>query len=285
MLREGKLEDREIDMVVHRQNRMPSMEIIAGGSIDDLQNSMQGIMNMINGGSRSKKRSVSIREARKILTEETLDGMVDHDKVADLAKERVEQSGIIFIDEIDKIAVHGESHGQDVSREGVQRDILPIVEGSNVNTKYGVIDTTHILFIAAGAFSVSSPSDLIPELQGRFPLRVELDSLNAEDFKRILKEPKNSLTKQYTYLLETEDVKLEFTEDAIDRMSFIAADVNNRIENIGARRLHTIMETLLEDISFEADEHAGETISIDSKYVDEKLTGIFQDQDLSKYIL
>ena len=285
MLREGKLEDREVDMVVNRHQQMPSMEIIAGGSIDDLQNSMQGIMNMINGGGRSKKRSVSIREARKILTEETLDGMVDHDKVADLAKERVEQSGIIFIDEIDKIAVHGESHGQDVSREGVQRDILPIVEGSNVNTKYGVIDTTHILFIAAGAFSVSSPSDLIPELQGRFPLRVELDSLHKDEFKRILTEPKNSLIKQYTALLETEGVKLDITEDAIDRMSFIAEDVNSRSENIGARRLHTIMEKVLDEIAFDADEHSGETITIDANYIDQKLDGIAKNEDLTRYIL
>ena len=285
MLREGKLEDREVDMVVNRHQQMPSMEIIAGGSIDDLQNSMQGIMNMINGGCRSKKRSVSIREARKILTEETLDGMVDHDKVADLAKERVEQSGIIFIDEIDKIAVHGESHGQDVSREGVQRDILPIVEGSNVNTKYGVIDTTHILFIAAGAFSVSSPSDLIPELQGRFPLRVELDSLHKDEFKRILTEPKNSLIKQYTALLETEGVKLDITEDAIDRMSFIAEDVNSRSENIGARRLHTIMEKVLDEIAFDADEHSGETITIDANYIDQKLDGIAKNEDLTRYIL
>lgn len=285
MLREGKLEDREVDMVVNRHQQMPSMEIIAGGSIDDLQNSMQGIMNMINGGSRSKKRSVTIREARKILTEETLDGMVDHDKVADLAKERVEQSGIIFIDEIDKIAVHGESHGQDVSREGVQRDILPIVEGSNVNTKYGVIDTTHILFIAAGAFSVSSPSDLIPELQGRFPLRVELDSLHKDEFKRILTEPKNSLIKQYTALLETEGVKLDITEDAIDRMSFIAEDVNSRSENIGARRLHTIMEKVLDEIAFDADEHSGETITIDANYIDQKLDGIAKNEDLTRYIL
>ena len=285
MLREGKLEDREIDMVVHRQNRMPSMEIIAGGSIDDLQNSMQGILNMMNGGGKSKKRSVTVKEARKILTEETLENMVDQDKVCDEAKRRVEQSGIIFIDEIDKIAVHGESHGQDVSREGVQRDILPIVEGSNVNTKWGVIDTTHILFIAAGAFSVSAPSDLIPELQGRFPLRVELESLHKEDFKRILQEPKNSLIMQYTSLLETEGVKLNISEDALDRMSFIAEDVNARAENIGARRLHTIMEKVLSDISFEADEHSGETITIDAAYVDSKLTDVVQSEDLSRYIL
>jgi ATP-dependent HslUV protease ATP-binding subunit HslU len=285
MLREGKLEDREIDMVVQRQNRMPSMEIIAGGSIDDLQNSMQGILNMMNGGGKSKKRSVTVKEARKILTEETLENMIDQDKVSDEAKRRVEQSGIIFIDEIDKIAVHGESHGQDVSREGVQRDILPIVEGSNVNTKWGVIDTTHILFIAAGAFSVSAPSDLIPELQGRFPLRVELESLYKEDFKRILQEPKNSLIMQYTSLLETEGVKLNISEDALDRMSFIAEDVNARAENIGARRLHTIMEKVLSDISFEADEHSGETITIDAAYVDSKLTDVVQSEDLSRYIL
>ena len=285
MLREGKLEDREIDMVVQRQNRMPSMEIIAGGSIDDLQNSMQGILNMMNGGGKGKKRSVTVKEARKILTEETLENMIDQDKVSDEAKRRVEQSGIIFIDEIDKIAVHGESHGQDVSREGVQRDILPIVEGSNVNTKWGVIDTTHILFIAAGAFSVSAPSDLIPELQGRFPLRVELESLHKEDFKRILQEPKNSLIMQYTSLLETEGVKLNISEDALDRMSFIAEDVNARAENIGARRLHTIMEKVLSDISFEADEHSGETITIDAAYVDSKLTDVVQSEDLSRYIL
>ena len=284
MLREGKLEDREIDMVVQRQNRMPSMEIIAGGSIDDLQNSMQGILNMMNGGGKSKKRSVTVKEARKILTEETLENMIDQDKVSDEAKRRVEQSGIIFIDEIDKIAVHGESHGQDVSREGVQRDILPIVEGSNVNTKWGVIDTTHILFIAAGACSVSAPSDLIPELQGRFPLRVELESLHKEDFKRILQEPKNSLIMQYTSLLETEGVKLNISEDALDRMSFIAEDVNARAENIGARRLHTIMEKVLSDISFEADEHSGETITIDAAYVDSKLTDVVQSEDLSRYI-
>jgi ATP-dependent HslUV protease ATP-binding subunit HslU len=285
MLREGKLEDREVDIVVSNNPGMPSMEIIAGGSIDDLQNSMQGLVNMMRGGGRSKKRSVTVKEARKILTEEVLDSMVDHDKVADEAKKRVEQSGIIFIDEIDKIAVHGESHGQDVSREGVQRDILPIVEGSNVNTKFGVVDTTHILFIAAGAFSVAAPSDLIPELQGRFPLRVELDSLHKEDFKRILKEPKNSLIMQYTSLLETEGVKLDITEDALDRMSVVAEEVNASAENIGARRLHTIMEKVLADINFEADEHKGETIKIDAAYVDSKLEGISQNQDLSRYIL
>jgi len=284
MLREGKLEEREVELSVPRSMNLPNVEIIAGGSMEDFQSGMQSIANMFSGG-RQKRRTVTISEARKIISEQTLDSMVDTDKVADAAKKRVEQSGIIFVDEIDKIAVRGESHGQDVSREGVQRDILPIVEGSNVNTKFGVINTTHILFIAAGAFSLAAPSDLIPELQGRFPLRVELDSLHKEDFKRILQEPKNSLIRQYTALLGTEGVKIDFTEDAIDRMSFIAEDVNSRSENIGARRLHTIMEKLLDEISFSADEHAGETIKIDSAYVDEKLHDIVSDQDLSRYIL
>ena len=265
MLREGKLEKREVELSVPRSMNLPNVEIIAGGSMEDFQSGMQSIANMFSGG-RQKRRTVTISEARKIISEQTLDSMVDTDKVADAAKQRVEQSGIIFIDEIDKIAVKGESHGQDVSREGVQRDILPIVEGSNVNTKFGVINTTHILFIAAGAFSLAAPSDLIPELQGRFPLRVELDSLHKEDFKRILQEPKNSLVRQYTALLGTEDV-------------------NSRSENIGARRLHTIMEKLLDEISFSADEHSGETVKIDSSYVDEKLRDIVSDQDLSRYIL
>ena len=284
MLREGKLEDREVEVTVSRQTGMSGMEIIAGGSLDDLQSSMQNLAGMLQGG-RRKRRTVYVKEARKILTQETLDSMVVNDKVIDRAKERVENSGIIFIDEIDKIAVHGESHGQDVSREGVQRDILPIVEGSNVSTKFGVINTTHILFIAAGAFSVASPSDLIPELQGRFPLRVELESLTKDDFKKILKEPKNSLIMQYKSLLATEDVNLEITEDAIDCMSVIAEDVNNKAENIGARRLHTVMEKVLDEINFSADEHSGETFKIDAEYVNNKLKDIAQSQDLSRYIL
>ena len=284
MLRDGKLEDREVEVTVSRQNGMSGMEIIAGGSLDDLQSSMQNLAGMLQGG-RRKRRTVSVKEARKILTQETLDNMVDNDKVIDRAKERVENSGIIFIDEIDKIAVHGESHGQDVSREGVQRDILPIVEGSNVSTKFGVVNTTHILFIAAGAFSVASPSDLIPELQGRFPLRVELESLTKEDFKKILKEPKNSLIMQYKSLLATENVNLEISEDAIDCMSAIAEDVNNKAENIGARRLHTVMEKVLDEINFSADEHSGETFKIDADYVNSKLKDIAQSQDLSRYIL
>ena len=288
MLREGKLEDRQVEVSQRRQARIPSFEIFAGGNMEEMESAMQGIAAMISGPSGGvKRRSVSVKEAREILMEDQLDRMTDPDKVADEAKNRVQQMGIVFIDEIDKIATGGGTSrsGQDVSREGVQRDILPIVEGSNVNTKFGVIDTTHILFIAAGAFNVSKPSDLIPELQGRFPLRVELDSLNAEDFKKILTEPKNALTKQYVSLLGTEGVTVNFTEAAVDRMSSLAADVNARVENIGARRLHTIMETLLEDLSFEADEHKGETIDITPEYVDERLKGVVQDQDLSKYIL
>lgn len=286
MLREGKLEEREVELTVHPQFQMPSMEIIAGGNMEDLESSMQSIAGMFSGGNKAKRRTVTIHEARKIISGEVLDTMIDRDKVASEAKKRVEQNGIIFIDEIDKIATkNGESRGQDVSREGVQRDILPIVEGSNVNTKYGVVDTSHILFIAAGAFSVSAPSDLIPELQGRFPLRVELDALKKDDFKKILTEPKNALTKQYVALLETEGVTVRFAEDAIERMSFLAEDVNAKSENIGARRLHTIMEKVLDDISFTADEHAGETIDIDAAYVDDKLKDIVTDGDMSRYIL
>lgn len=284
MLREGKLEDREVEVTIRRQPRGPSMEIIAGGSLDDLQSGMQDLQNILTGRSL-KKKAVTVKEARKILQAEILDSMIDSDKVADIAKERVEQSGIVFIDEIDKIASRNQNSSGQVSREGVQRDILPIVEGSKVNTKYGVVDTTHILFIAAGAFSMSAPSDLIPELQGRFPLRVELESLTKNEFKRILLEPKNALTKQYTALLATEGLNIEFSEDAIDRMSFLAEDVNSRSENIGARRLHTIMEKVLEDASFTADEHCGETLTIDAKFVDEKLRGVVTDVDLSRYIL
>jgi ATP-dependent HslUV protease ATP-binding subunit HslU len=285
MLRDGVLENREVEITVRKQTHMPSMEIIAGGNMDELQSGMQDLASLFSGG-RNKQKSVTIHEARKILTEETLDSMIDADKVAEEAKHRVEQSGIVFIDEIDKIAVRGgQSNGQDVSREGVQRDILPIVEGSNVNTRYGVIDTTHILFIAAGAFSVAAPSDLIPELQGRFPLRVELESLHKDDFRRILLEPRNALTKQYHALLETEGLTVLFTDDAIDRMSSLAEEVNGRSENIGARRLHTIIEKVLEDVSFTADEHAGETVTVDGSFVNDKLKGVVTDGDLSRYIL
>lgn len=284
MLREGKLEDRQVEVVVHHQPRF-GMEMLSGGNPADFEEGIAGLQEMFSGG-RVHKKTVSIREARQILMEETLDRITDSDKVADEAKRRVEQSGIIFIDEIDKIATKGgEGDRQAVSREGVQRDILPIVEGSNVNTKWGVVNTTHILFIGAGAFSVSAPSDLIPELQGRFPLRVELEALSKEDFRRILTEPKNALIKQYEALLGTEGVTLKFSDDAVDRMAFIAEDVNSHAENIGARRLHTIMETVLEDLSFSADEHKGETIVIDSAYVDERLKGVMQNQNLERYIL
>jgi len=285
MLREGKLEDRIVEVTVRSAPQMPDMGVISGGSMDDFAEGMSNLQQMLSGGG-TKKKSVTVHEARQILLEQNLDRITDNDKVSEEAKRRVEQSGIIFIDEIDKIAVRGgESNGQDVSREGVQRDILPIVEGSDVNTKWGVVNTTHILFIGAGAFSVASPSDLIPELQGRFPLRVELESLHKEDFKRILTEPKNALVKQYEALLATENVTVKFDEAAIDRMAFLAEDVNSRAENIGARRLHTIMETVLEDISFNADKHAGETITITRDYVDEKLKDVVQNQDLQRYIL
>ncbi|MCQ2241310.1 ATP-dependent protease ATPase subunit HslU [Treponema sp.] len=283
MLREGKLEDREVEVTVHKQANF-SMGMM-GGNPEDIQDSLNGLQDMLNGG-RNKKKTVTIREARNILMAQTLDRQTDNDKVADEAKNRVEQSGIIFIDEIDKIATRGGDGGRaEVSREGVQRDILPIVEGCDVNTKWGVVNTTHILFIGAGAFSVSAPSDLIPELQGRFPLRVELEALKKDDFKRILTEPKNALVKQYKALLGTEGVELEFAEEAIDRMSFIAEDVNSHQENIGARRLHTIMESVLEELSFDADKHSGEKITIDSDFVNKRLAGIVQNQNLERYIL
>lgn len=285
MLREGKLEDREVDIVVHYQPRFNSIDMFSSGNPADIQDSLNGLQEMFSGG-RNKHKTVTVREARQILMAQNLDRITDNDKVAEEAKKRVEQNGIIFIDEIDKIATRGgEGDRQAVSREGVQRDILPIVEGSDVNTKWGVINTTHILFIGAGAFSVSAPSDLIPELQGRFPLRVELEALTKSDFKRILTEPKNALIKQYKALLSTEGVTLEFTEDAIDRMAEVAEEVNSQSENIGARRLHTIMETILEELSFNADTKTGETVIIDKDYVNEKLKGIVQDQDLQRYIL
>ena len=282
MLREGKLEDRTVEITVHSA---PKVGMFGSGNMEDIEESISGLQEMLSGGS-VKRKTVTVREAREILLMQNLEKITDKDKVAEEAKRRVEQSGIIFIDEIDKIATRGGEGGRaEVSREGVQRDILPIVEGSNVNTKWGVINTTHILFIGAGAFSVSAPSDLIPELQGRFPLRVELEALKKEDFKRILTEPKNALVKQYEALLATEGVKLEFAEEAVDQMAFIAEDVNSHAENIGARRLHTIMETVLEDLSFSADTKCGQTVVIDKAYVDGKLHGVVQDQDLERYIL
>jgi len=283
MLREGKLEDKTVVINVSQNPQIPSFEMM-GGSMEDIESSLSGIASFF-GGSK-KKKEVSVKRAREILMADESEKLIDRDKVNDEARSRVEETGIIFIDEMDKIAVRGErGGGPDVSREGVQRDILPIVEGATVTTKWGPVNTEHILFIAAGAFNLAKPSDLIPELQGRFPLRVELDSLHKEDFLRILTEPKNALTKQYVELLATEGVELEFSAEAIDRIAALAADVNSRLENIGARRLHTIMEALLEELSFEAPDISPAKVPITVEYVDEKLKGIVKDQDLGRYIL
>jgi ATP-dependent HslUV protease ATP-binding subunit HslU len=283
MLHEGKLDDRPVELMVNQNPTFPPMEMM-GGSMEDLESSLSGIAGFFGGG--KKKKVVPVSRAMEILKAEEAEKLVDRDRVSDEARQRVEETGIIFIDEIDKIAVKGDrGGGHDVSREGVQRDILPIVEGATVNTKWGPVNTDHILFIAAGAFNVSKPSDLIPELQGRFPLRVELDSLGKDDFLRILTEPKNALIKQYTELLATEDVKLNFTSDSIEHLAALAAEVNSKLENIGARRLHTIMETLLEQLSFEASDIAPANIDITVDYVNEKLAEIVKDQDLGRYIL
>lgn len=283
-LAEGRFEDREVEITVHGKPAAQGVELLAGGNLEDLENTIQSLGSIFGG--KGKKRKVPIRRAREILTEEETERSVDQEQVVEIAKERVEQMGIIFIDEIDKVAGNRGGHsGPDVSREGVQRDILPIVEGSKVSTKWGIVDTTHILFIAAGAFHVSKPSDLIPELQGRFPLRVELNELTSDDFLRILQEPENAIIKQYIALMETEEVNLVFTEEAMERISHIAYSVNSNTENIGARRLYTIMERLLEDISFNASDMAGQTIEINEAYVDERLSSILENEDLSRYIL
>ncbi|MDR2921764.1 MAG: ATP-dependent protease ATPase subunit HslU [Treponema sp.] len=284
MLREGKLDDRTVELMVNQNPQMPTIDMM-GASMEDLESSLSGIAGFFGGGGK-KKKVVTVARAKEILKAEEAEKLVDRDKVSDEARQRVEETGIIFIDEIDKIAVKGDrGGGPDVSREGVQRDILPIVEGATVNTKWGPVNTDHILFIAAGAFNISKPSDLIPELQGRFPLRVELDSLGKDDFLRILTEPKNALTRQYTELLATENVEIEFAPEAIERLAALAAEVNSRLENIGARRLHTIMETLLEELSFEASDIAPAKIPITVDYVNEKLADIVKDQDLGRYIL
>ncbi|MGX8685900.1 MAG: ATP-dependent protease ATPase subunit HslU [Spirochaetales bacterium] len=284
-LRKGEFENTEVE--VSMSFRPKSVEIGMVGSMDDFQNAMNNIGNIFQSAqNRGKKHKITIKRAREIFMEEEMDRNIDQDKVVDLAKERTEQMGIVFIDEIDKIAGKtGASSGPDVSREGVQRDILPIVEGTKVSTKWGVIDTAHILFIAAGAFHVSKPSDLIPELQGRFPLRVELDDLTADDFFRILSEPENAITLQYRELLKTEGVDVVFTDPALRRISEIAYEVNSRQENIGARRLYTIMEILLEELSFSADQLSGQTITITPDYVNERLTDVVKNQDLTRYIL
>jgi ATP-dependent HslUV protease ATP-binding subunit HslU len=282
-LREGKLDQRLVEVEV-RERSMPSFEIITNQGVEEMD---INVKDMLSGmfGQQKKKRRMTVAEAFDYLIQEEENRLIDMDQVTRIAVDRVEQMGILFIDEVDKIAGREAGHGPDVSREGVQRDILPIVEGTTVNTRYGMVRTDHILFIAAGAFHTTKPSDLIPELQGRFPIRVELSSLSEADFIRILTEPKNALIKQYTALLDTEGLKLTFSEDAITAIARFAATVNEHTENIGARRLHTILEKVLEEISFEAPEMKKKTVKLDAAYVQKQLANIVKDQDLSRYIL
>jgi ATP-dependent HslUV protease ATP-binding subunit HslU len=282
-LRQGKMDERFVELEV-QDRKIPVVEIFSGSGMEEMDVQIKDLFGNLFPR-RRKKRRVKIPEALEILTEEEAQKLVDMDKVIKEALDRIQQSGIIFIDELDKIAGRESTHGPDVSREGVQRDLLPIVEGSSVNTKYGMVRTDHILFIAAGAFHVSKPSDLIPEMQGRFPIRVELHSLTAEDFVRILTEPRNALVTQYIEMMKTEGVALEFAPEAVRTISYVAAEVNQRTEDIGARRLYTIMERLLEDISFEAPERTGERVMIDADYVEGKLRALVRDEDLSRYIL
>ncbi|HEX9163574.1 MAG TPA: ATP-dependent protease ATPase subunit HslU [Thermoanaerobaculia bacterium] len=283
-LDEGRLEEREIEIDVKEQG-FPSFEIFTPQGVEEMGVNVKDMLPGLFGG-RSKRKKMRIGEAREILIAEEAEKLVDQQNVSREAIDRVEQSGIVFLDEIDKIAGRQQaSHGPDVSREGVQRDLLPIVEGTTVNTKYGMVRTDHILFIAAGAFHVSKPSDLIPELQGRFPIRVELESLTEDDFVRILREPKNALTMQYVKLLETEGVTLRFAEDALAEIARYAAIVNEKTENIGARRLHTILERLLDEISFEASDMRGVELTIDAPYVQRVLADIVKNEDLSRYVL
>jgi len=284
LLRDGKLDERMVELEVAEPKSGPMIEIFSAAGMEDMGLNLKDMLgNMMP--QKKKRRNVKVPEALEIMAAEEAQKLIDMDKVTKTALDRVEQSGIIFLDEIDKIVGGDSQHGPDVSREGVQRDLLPIVEGSNVNTRYGMVKTDHILFIAAGAFSGTKPSDLIPELQGRFPIRVELDSLGKEEFVRILTEPNNALIKQYTEMMATEDIKLSFTDDAVEQIAEVATIVNERTENIGARRLYTIMETLLEDISFDAPDMMEKKIVIDAKYVEEKLDNIVEDEDLSRYIL
>lgn len=284
MLREGKLEDRPVEISVRAQSG-PFIEVLSpSGGMEEMNMNLNDMFSSMLP-KQTKKKKVTVEKAREILIQEEAEKLVDMDKVKSEAVARVENSGIIFLDELDKVAGRESKSGPDVSREGVQRDILPIVEGSSVFTKYGMVNTHHILFIAAGAFHTSSPSDLIPELQGRFPIRVELNSLTKEDFGRILTEPKNALVKQYTALLETEEVQVSFEEDAIGEIALLAYQVNEKLENIGARRLHTIMEKLFDKISFDAPELDDTEITIDAEYVQKQLADIVKDTDLSRYIL
>jgi ATP-dependent HslUV protease ATP-binding subunit HslU len=281
-LREGTLDDREIEIEV--SVTPVGVEIMAPPGMEEMTSQLQGMFQNM-GGNRTKSRKLRIKDARKLLCDEEAARMINEDDLKHTALENVEQNGIVFIDEIDKVTRRGESSGPDVSREGVQRDLLPLVEGSTVSTKHGMVKTDHILFIASGAFHLSKPSDLIPELQGRLPIRVELDDLGAAEFTRILTEPDASLTEQYSALMATENVTLEFSENGIVRIAEIASQINERTENIGARRLHTVMERLLERISFEATDSAGMTLVIDAAYVNEHLDALVKDEDLSRYIL
>ncbi len=283
-LRSGDLDNNEIEIAISENNQMPQFEIpgMPGANVG-----MINISDMLGKsmGAKAKKKKMSVKESHEILINEESDKLIEQDKIIKAAKNSTENNGIVFLDEIDKISARTDRVGGDVSREGVQRDLLPLIEGTSVSTKYGTIKTDHILFIASGAFQLAKPSDLLPELQGRLPIRVELDALNSDDFKRILKEPDNSLIKQYKALLKTENVDLEFTEDGIDTIANIASDVNSKIENIGARRLHTIIERVLDEISFTATDRAGEKISINSDYIHKNLGELVKDTDLSKFIL
>ncbi len=283
-LRNGDLDNNEIEIAISENNQMPSFEIpgMPGANVG-----MINISEMLGKsmGGKAKKKKMSVKESHEILINEESDKLIEQDKIVKAAKDSTENNGIVFLDEIDKISARTDRVGGDVSREGVQRDLLPLIEGTTVSTKYGTIKTDHILFIASGAFQLAKPSDLLPELQGRLPIRVELDALNSEDFKRILKEPDNSLIKQYKALLKTENVDLEFSEDGIDMIANLAYEVNSKVENIGARRLHTIIERVLDEISFTATDRSGEKINIDSNYVKENLGDIVKDTDLSKFIL
>ncbi|MFN7545023.1 MAG: ATP-dependent protease ATPase subunit HslU [Acidobacteriota bacterium] len=281
-LRSGKLDDRTVEIEV--KEKAPQVQVAAAPGMEEMGANLQDILPGLFGP-RTKKRKSKVPDALDYLIEEEEERLIDMDQITKEALDRVERNGIIFLDELDKIAGREGGGGPDVSREGVQRDILPIVEGTTVNTRYGFVRTDHILFVAAGAFHVSKPADLIPELQGRFPIRVELQSLTQADFVRILKEPKNALTKQYVALLETEGIKLKFSEDAIEEMARLAAEVNQATENIGARRLHTILEKVLEEISFEGPDLKKKKITIDAGYVRQQLGAIVKDQDLSRYIL
>jgi ATP-dependent HslUV protease ATP-binding subunit HslU len=282
-LRSGRLDSRVVEIDV-REKAFPSFEIIAGSSVEEVDINLKDMLPGLFQG-KTRKRKLKVPEALEFLTQEEEQKLIDMESVSKTAVDRVEQSGIIFIDEIDKISGREGSHGPEVSREGVQRDILPIVEGTTVNTKHGMVRTDHILFIAAGAFHVSKPSDLIPELQGRFPIRVELEALGKEEFVRILTEPRSALVKQYTALMETEGITLVFTDDAIRRVADFATMVNERTENIGARRLHTVMEKLLDEISFEGPDLKDKRVQIDDAYVQKMLAEIVKNEDLSRYIL